>query len=115
MEKKKKKNRAKKSTQKTNVNTTPPIVFDKIIHEPNRLRLMAQLYVVEVADMVFLQHQLDLTWGNLSSHLSKLKKEEYVFIKKEFIEEKPRTTVKITELGQQQFLKYRDQMKSLLN
>ena len=75
---------------------------------------MAQLSIVEIADMVFLQQQLDLTWGNLSSHLSKLKKEGYVFIKKEFIEEKPRTTIKITELGQQQFLRYRDPMKALL-
>ena len=111
MEKKKREN---KSPQENNKIPTPPIVFDKTIHEPNRLRLMAQLYVVEVVDMVFLQHQLDLTWGNLSSHLSKLKKEGYVLIKKDFIEEKPRTTVKITELGQQQFLNYRKHMKALL-
>ena len=110
---KKKKNK-KKSTKKKYVNPTPPIAFNKIIHEPNRLRLMAQLYVVEIADMVFLQHQLDLTWGNLSSHLTKLEKEGYVFIKKEIFEKKPRTTVKITELGQQQFLRYRNQMKALL-
>ena len=113
VEKKKKKDK-KKSAQKKNINPTLPIVFDKIIHEPNRLRLMAQLYVVEIADMVFLQHQLDLTWGNLSSHLTKLEKEGYVFIKKEIFEKKSRTTIKITELGQQQFLRYRKQMKALL-
>jgi len=111
VEKKKKNN---KSTLKNEKKTTPLILFDKIIREPNRLRIIAQLYVVEVADMVFLQQQLDLTWGNLSSHLKKLKEEGYVLINKEFIEEKPRTTVKITKLGQQQFLEYRKQMITLL-
>jgi len=111
VEKKKKKNKLIQNDKKK---TTSSIVFNKIIHEPNRLKIIAQLSVVEVADMVFLQHQLDLTWGNLSSHLKKLKEEGYVIIKKEFIEEKPRTTVKITELGQKQFLKYRKQMIALL-
>ena len=110
MEKKKK----NKIIQKNEKKPTPLILFDKIIREPNRLRILAQLYVVEVVDMVFLQHQLNLTWGNLSSHLKKLKEEGYVFIKKEFIEEKPRTTVRITEFGQHQFLRYRKQMKALL-
>ena len=103
-----------KSKQKKKIKPTPSFVFNKIIHEPNRLKIIAQLSVVEVADMVYLQNELNLTWGNLSSHLKKLKEEGYVLIKKEFVEEKPRTTVKITELGQQQFLKYRKQMIALL-
>ena len=69
-----KKKSTKKLTHKKSKSPTPPIVLDKIIHEPNRLRLMAQLYVVEIADMIFLQQQLGLTWGNLSSHLSRLEK-----------------------------------------
>ncbi|WP_369019476.1 transcriptional regulator [Promethearchaeum syntrophicum] len=57
---------------------------------------------------------MNLTLGNLFSHLSKRENEGYVFVKKEIIEKKLRTTVKITELGPQQFLRYRKQMITLL-
>ncbi|MCZ2808282.1 MAG: transcriptional regulator, partial [Candidatus Bathyarchaeota archaeon] len=50
---------------------------------------MSQLYVVESADFLFLQNQLQMTPGNLSSHLSKLEEAGYVEIVKEFIERKP--------------------------
>ncbi|MFX0108401.1 MAG: transcriptional regulator, partial [Candidatus Hodarchaeota archaeon] len=54
---------------KTNDSKGDPEI-DKIIHEPSRLKIMAQLYVVESADYVFLMKQLGFTWGNISSHLS---------------------------------------------
>ena len=47
--------------------------IDKLIHEPSRYMLIAYLYVVEVADFLFLLRQTGMTWGNLSAHLSKLK------------------------------------------
>ena len=62
--------------------------LDKLIHEPARLMIISQLYVVESADFLFLQHQLEITPGNLSSHLSKLEDAGYVEIVKEFIEKK---------------------------
>ena len=62
--------------------------IDRTIHEPTRLMIMSQLYVVESADFLFLQHQLQMTPGNLSSHLTKLEKAGYVEIVKEFIERK---------------------------
>jgi DNA-binding MarR family transcriptional regulator len=48
--------------------------------------IMTQLYVVDGADFLFLQHQLQMTPGNLSSHLRKLEEAGYVEIVKEFIE-----------------------------
>ena len=50
---------------------------------------MTQLYVVESVDFLFLQNQLQMTPGNLSSHLSKLEEAEYIEIVKEFIERNP--------------------------
>jgi len=49
-----------------------PVELDKTIHEPARLQIMTQLYVVEEADFLFLMRKTGLTWGNLSSHMSKL-------------------------------------------
>ena len=46
--------------------------FDKIIHEPARLRIMMVLAGVAEADFNFLLTTLELTRGNLSRHVEKL-------------------------------------------
>ena len=43
--------------------------IDRIIHEPARLLIIANLYVLESAEFLFLQRQTGLTFGNLSSQL----------------------------------------------
>ncbi len=87
--------------------------IDRIIHEPARLLITAHLYVVESADYVFLMQNTGLTWGNLSSHLSKLEDAGYVKITKEFVQKKPHTMVQLTKPGREAFDAYRRQMKSL--
>ena len=87
--------------------------IDRLIHEPTRLMIMSQLYVVESADFLFLQHQLQMTPGNLSAHLSKLEEAEYVEIVKEFIERKPHTALKLTKKGRVAFNNYRKNMKKV--
>ena len=89
------------------------VEIDRIIHEPARLLITAHLYVVESADYVFLMQNTGLTWGNLSSHLSKLEEAGYVEVIKDFIERKPHTMAKLTEAGRQAFDAYRRQMKAL--
>ena len=46
--------------------------LDKVVHEPARLKILAYLSVVKSADFVFLLSRTGLTYGNLSSHMSKL-------------------------------------------
>ena len=75
--------------------------------------IMSQLYVVESADFLFLQHQLRMTPGNLSSHLSKLEKAGYVEIVKEFIERKPHTALKLTKKGRVAFNEYLKNIKTV--
>ena len=91
--------------------TIPKI--DKTIHEPARLIIMAHLFVVESADFLFLQRQTKLTWGNLSSHLSKLENAGYVAIKKEFIDKKPHTMLHLTDKGRTAFQEYRQSMRQV--
>lgn len=92
---------------------SPRLEIDRIIHEPARLILVAHLYVVESADVVFLMQSTGLTWGNLSSHLSKLQEAGYVEIVKDFVDRKPHTMVKLTKTGRSAFDAYRRQMKGL--
>ncbi len=88
--------------------------IDRLIHEPARLMLLAHLYVVESADFLFLVRQTKLTWGNLSSHMSKLEAAGYVEIEKEFVGKKPHTMARLTKAGRAAFRKYRDHMKQVL-
>ncbi|RLG19186.1 transcriptional regulator [Candidatus Micrarchaeota archaeon] len=87
--------------------------IDKLIHEPARLNIMAYLYVVESADFLFIMRQTDLTFGNLSSHLSKLEKAGYVSVKKGFVDRKPHTLLRLTAKGRAAFDEYRKNMKSV--
>ena len=87
--------------------------IDKIIHEPARLMIMAHLFVIESADFLFLQRQTGLTWGNLSSHISKLEGAGYVDVRKEFVERRPHTVLQLTDKGRTAFQEYRQSMKQL--
>ena len=87
--------------------------IDRLIHEQTRLMIMTQLYVVESADFLFLQHQLKMTPGNLSSHLSKLEEAGYVEIVKEFIERKPHTALELTKKGRKAFREYQQNLKQV--
>ena len=89
--------------------------IDRLIHEPSRFMVMAHLYVVESAEFIFLMRQTGLTWGNLSSHLSKLEAAGYVAIEKEFIGKKPHTMLRLTDEGRAAFEQYRQSMRQVLD
>ena len=87
--------------------------IDKLIHEPVRLLLLAHLYVVESADFLYLMNQLGLTFGNLSSHMSKLEEAGYIEVEKEFVDKKPVTRLGLTDEGRIAFSDYRGRMRQL--
>ncbi|MFH1394394.1 MAG: transcriptional regulator [Candidatus Micrarchaeota archaeon] len=92
-----------------------PHAIDRLIHEPARYSIMSYLYVVEEADFIFIMNQTELTWGNLSSHLSKLEKAGYVEISKEFVDRKPHTMLRLTKKGRRAFEIYRKSMQQALS
>jgi DNA-binding MarR family transcriptional regulator len=77
--------------------------------------VLALLYVVESADFIFLMRQTGLTWGNLSSHMSKLEEAGYVEVEKKFKGKKPHTMLHLTEAGRSAFREYRQCMKQVLD
>ena len=72
---------------------------DRLIHEPARLAIMTNLFVVESANATYLLQQTGLTWGNLGSHLGKLEDAGYVEVAKGYQGRKPETTVSLTQAG----------------
>ncbi|MCJ7700248.1 MAG: transcriptional regulator [Anaerolineales bacterium] len=89
--------------------------IDRTIHSPARLMVMTYLYAVESADYIFLQNLTGLTWGNLSSHLSKLEQEGYVAVHKEIVGKKPHSMVHLTEGGREAFREYKQSMQQVLD
>lgn len=102
-----------KKDEKDSGSTIPDI--DKVIHEPARFIIMAHLYVVESADFLFIKNQTKLTFGNLSSHLSKLEAAGYIKIEKEFVGKKPHTMLLLTKKGRNAFNVYRKNMKKVFD
>ena len=92
----------------------PESELDRIVHEPARLKMMAYLYVVTSADFVFLLSRTGLTWGNLSSHMSKLEEAGYIEVQKEIKDKRPHTMLTLTEKGRQAFDAYRQTMFQIL-
>lgn len=77
--------------------------------------VLTYLYVVESADYVFLVGMTGLSWGNLSTHLSKLEKAGYVRIIKTFKGKKPNTVIRLTAKGRAAFNEYKVTMKQVLD
>ena len=90
------------------------IDIDPLIHTPARLLVMTYLYVVESLDFVYLKRVTDLSWGNLSTHLTKLEEAGYVRIRKSFQGKKPNTMIQLTERGRAAFRNYKDEMQQVL-
>ncbi|MHA1994368.1 MAG: winged helix-turn-helix domain-containing protein [Candidatus Hodarchaeales archaeon] len=88
--------------------------IDKIIHVPSRLIILSYLYVVKNADLIFFKRKTNLSWGNLSTHASKLEEVGYITISKTFREKKPVTILEITQGGIQAFEKYKRIMQGFL-
>lgn len=89
--------------------------FDRLIHEPARLVLMTNLYVVEEADFVYLAGRTGLTAGNISSHMTRLEEAGYVDIGKTFVGKRPRTVYTLTAAGRAAFEQYRQTVGDLLS
>jgi len=87
--------------------------IDRLMHEPAHLMILANLYVMESADFIFMMNRTGLSWGNLSSHLTKLENAGYIEMIKEFVNRRPHSMVRITPAGSTALLNYRSQMQGL--
>jgi DNA-binding MarR family transcriptional regulator len=89
--------------------------INQLIHASARLMVLIYLYVVESADYVFLLRLTGLTWGNLSTHLTKLDEAGYITLTKEFKGKKPHTTISLTPQGREAFREYKKSMQQVLD
>jgi DNA-binding MarR family transcriptional regulator len=88
--------------------------IDPLIHSPARLMVLTYLYVVDSIDFVYLKRITGLSWGNLSTHLTKLADAGYVKIEKTFQDKKPNTMIELTKEGRQAFRDYKNDLQEVL-
>jgi len=88
--------------------------IDDVIHSRIRTAIMAVLISVEEAEFTFIREKINATDGNLSVHLKKLEDNNYISVRKEFIERKPVTRYKITETGRKAFEDYIKKLESII-
>jgi len=91
--------------------------LDPVIHAQARLRVMVALAALSAGDQITfprLQQLLDMTAGNLSTHLRKLEDAGYVQITKAHQRRIPVTYVALTERGRRAFTDYTGALRALL-
>jgi len=77
--------------------------FHKVFESTIRLGIMSALAANDTVDFNSLKEYLDLTDGNLATHLKALEKEAFIDVKKSFVGRKPNTRYFMTRLGRKAF------------
>ncbi len=77
--------------------------FDELIHAPTRLSIVSLLAATEWADFKFIRDSIGLSDSALSKQLTTLEDAGYVEIRKGFVGKRPRTSARLTSVGQAAF------------
>lgn len=88
--------------------------LNKLFENRVRLGIMSILAVSDRIDFNTLKERLGVTDGNLASHLAALEKEQYVKVKKKFVDRKPNTTYEITTPGKKAFVEHLNALEQLI-
>ncbi len=88
--------------------------INKAFESRVRLGIMSVLMVEESVDFNSLKEALQLTNGNLASHLRALEEAEYLRVEKQFLGRKPKTTLLATGTGRAAFKSHLDALEQLI-
>ncbi len=88
--------------------------LDPILHSQLRLAVMSLLIGVKEAEFTFIKEKTNATAGNLSVQVQKLKDAGYIEVSKQFKDNYPLTTCKITKQGINAFEAYVKALQSYL-
>lgn len=88
--------------------------FNKAFESKARLGIMSVLMVEDIVDFNALKEILQLTDGNLASHIRALEELGYVKVNKQFIGKKPNTTYGASAIGKQAFNEHLNALEAFL-
>jgi len=88
--------------------------LDRLLENRIRLGIMSALMVNKSIDYNSLKDLLNVTDGNLASHLKALEKNELISVQKQFIGRKPRTSYSATKYGREVFNKHLTALEEII-
>lgn len=88
--------------------------LNKAFENRIRLGIMSALMVNDTVDFLSLKELLDVTDGNLASHVTALEKADYIAVKKEFVGKKTKTSYMVTSLGRKEFNQHLNALEKLV-
>jgi DNA-binding MarR family transcriptional regulator len=88
--------------------------LNKAFESRVRLGVMSVLMVNDSVDFSGLKEMLNITDGNLASHISALEKLDYIVVSKQFVGKKPNTSYTVTKKGRRAFNDHLNALEKLL-
>jgi DNA-binding MarR family transcriptional regulator len=88
--------------------------LNKAFESRVRLGIMSILMVNEQADFGTIKEQLQVTDGNIASHISALEKLDYIKVEKKFIGKKPNTSYAATSTGKKAFHEHLNALEAII-
>lgn len=88
------------------MNPEPFLNLDRVIHEKGRLAIMSMLAASPELSFTELRDTLNMTDGNLTTHIRTLQEAGYLSVTKSFQNKRPLTTCSLTAKGTKAFTGY---------
>ena len=88
--------------------------LDRVIHEKGRFAIMAALAAAPDLSFTELRDALNMTDGNLTSHIRTLQEEGFVSVAKSFQNNRPLTSCSLTAAGRKAFAEYIDLLEKIV-
>ena len=88
--------------------------LDRVIHEKGRLAIMSMLAASPQLSFTELRDALNMTDGNLTTHIRTLQEAGYVSVTKSFQKNRPLTTCSLTGAGKKAFANYINLLDSII-
>ena len=92
----------------------PFLQLDRVIHEKGRLGIMSMLAAAPELSFTELRDALEMTDGNLTSHMRTLQEAGYVALSKCYENNRPLTTCSLTAAGKKAFAGYVDLLEQIV-
>ena len=89
--------------------------FDTILHQEIRGNIIKLLTASDLLTVRSIKDKLEVTDGNLATHLHKLEQVGYIEIQKTFENRRPKTTVTLTQKGEDAYSEYLQQLKEFID
>jgi len=96
------------------VNPEPFLQLDRVIHEKGRLAIMSMLAASPELSFTELRDTLEMTDGNITTHIRTLQEAGYIAVAKSYQNNRPLTTCSLTPAGRKAFTGYVDLLEQII-